>query len=465
MPRSGCVGAELAGGAGAVVGAVGRHPDVDDGEVGPVACRRPRRARARRRPGRRPRGRRRRAAGPGPRGTGRSPRRSRCARQHRLDRGAAARAGCARRSVPPAAATRSARPASPEPSRGSRAAAAVVADPDADVPARRGRPAAPIRLGVGVLDGVGQRLAGDVVGGGGDVVGQLVGVHVEVDRHRHGPRSALDSGGGRARRRGWPGAGRGRSGAARRPRCRARRRPGRAGRSTSTRAVAEVALGEPQGHAERDQPLLGAVVQVALQPAALLVAGLQEPRPARLDLAQRLGRAPARSRTTSTSSAAAAATSRSSSARRRPVPRSRTPIRCAAEPHRHAVAASRRPARADGVDESGAGPGSRKPTRSVGVAQRRAQRGLQLLRAGAAGVGARSQVVDRGQRGAAAAGTAARSTPPLQPGAQRGQRGGAHRGRRRPRPTAESPAEQRARRRRTTARVDGQQRAVEPGRR
>ena len=55
------------------------------------------------------------------------------------------------------------------------------------------------------------------------------------------------------------------------------------------RAVVEVALGEPQGHAERDEPLLRAVVQVALEPAALLVAGLDQPGPARLDLAQRRG--------------------------------------------------------------------------------------------------------------------------------------------------------------------------------
>ena len=53
--------------------------------------------------------------------------------------------------------------------------------------------------------------------------------------------------------------------------------------------VAEVALRQPDGHAERDEPLLGAVVQVALQPSALPVARVQDPRAAVGHLAQRLG--------------------------------------------------------------------------------------------------------------------------------------------------------------------------------
>ena len=65
-------------------------------------------------------------------------------------------------------------------------------------------------------------------------------------------------------------------------------------------AVVEVSLGQAQRHAERDEPLLGAVVQVALEPAALLVAGMDEPGAAGLDLAQRR-RSSRRSRTTSTS--------------------------------------------------------------------------------------------------------------------------------------------------------------------
>ena len=41
--------------------------------------------------------------------------------------------------------------------------------------------------------------------------------------------------------------------------------------------LVQLALGEPQRQRERDEPLLGAVVQVALQPPALLRAGLDDP--------------------------------------------------------------------------------------------------------------------------------------------------------------------------------------------
>ena len=54
-------------------------------------------------------------------------------------------------------------------------------------------------------------------------------------------------------------------------------------------AVVEVALGQPQRHAEGDQPLLGAVVQVPLEAPALVVAGRQQPAPARLGLGQGAG--------------------------------------------------------------------------------------------------------------------------------------------------------------------------------
>ena len=55
------------------------------------------------------------------------------------------------------------------------------------------------------------------------------------------------------------------------------------------RAVVEVPLGEPQLHAQRDQSLLRAVVQVALEPTPLLVARAQQPGPARLGLGERVG--------------------------------------------------------------------------------------------------------------------------------------------------------------------------------
>ena len=42
--------------------------------------------------------------------------------------------------------------------------------------------------------------------------------------------------------------------------------------------LAQLRLGEPERERERDEPLLRAVVEVALQPAALLVRGLDDPR-------------------------------------------------------------------------------------------------------------------------------------------------------------------------------------------
>jgi len=57
-------------------------------------------------------------------------------------------------------------------------------------------------------------------------------------------------------------------------------RPGR------LRVVVNPPLDPPQGHAERHQALLGAVVQVALQPPALLVARAHDPGAALLHLVQ-----------------------------------------------------------------------------------------------------------------------------------------------------------------------------------
>ena len=66
------------------------------------------------------------------------------------------------------------------------------------------------------------------------------------------------------------------------------------------RAVVEVPLRQPQRHAERHEPLLGAVVEVALEAAALLVADLHQSGPARLDLLAARAESSSRSRTTST---------------------------------------------------------------------------------------------------------------------------------------------------------------------
>ena len=53
------------------------------------------------------------------------------------------------------------------------------------------------------------------------------------------------------------------------------------------RALVEVALRQPQCHPERDEPLLGPVVEVALQAAALALPDRHQLHPAGLDVAQR----------------------------------------------------------------------------------------------------------------------------------------------------------------------------------
>ena len=56
------------------------------------------------------------------------------------------------------------------------------------------------------------------------------------------------------------------------------RRSSASAASTSPAAVAELGAQQPQREREHHQPLLGAVVQVALEPAALGVAGLDGAR-------------------------------------------------------------------------------------------------------------------------------------------------------------------------------------------
>ena len=161
-------------------------------------------------------------------------------------------------------------------------------------------------------------------------------------------------------------------------------------------AVVEVALGQPQLHAERDEPLLGAVVQVAFHSAALLVADLDQPGPARLGLAQGLATS-VRSRTTSTRVLQRSATSRSSSGEAGPAPRTRTPV-CSSSSRTGtpSPAGTGSPARR-GRRPSPA-PGSRPGGR---VPQRLAERGLELLGPGPAGADLAVQVVDGGQCGPA----------------------------------------------------------------
>ncbi len=53
------------------------------------------------------------------------------------------------------------------------------------------------------------------------------------------------------------------------------------------RAVLQVSLGQAQRHAQRHEPLLRPVVEVAPQASPLVVAGMQQPCPARLDVEHR----------------------------------------------------------------------------------------------------------------------------------------------------------------------------------
>ena len=115
---------------------------------------------------------------------------------------------------------------------------------------------------------------------------------------------------------------------------------------------------------ERDQPLLGAVVQVALQTAALLVARSSSSR-ARLDSRLARARAPPRGAAGPPRPASLhrSATSRSSSSEAGPEPRTSTPVALVVElrPGRRRRGPARRRRRGTASE-----PGTRKPTRSPG---------------------------------------------------------------------------------------------------
>ena len=114
MPRLGVSLAQLEGGLGALVGVRRGHPDVDHGDVRLLARRPGRGAPRRPPPCRAPRRRPRSAGSPARRGAAPSRRRSRPAREHRLDRGAGRPE--ATESSPCAVSTRSRSPRSPGPS-------------------------------------------------------------------------------------------------------------------------------------------------------------------------------------------------------------------------------------------------------------------------------------------------------------------------------------------------------------
>ena len=135
-----------------------------------------------------------------------------------------------------------------------------------------------------VLDGVGERLAGDEVRGRLDLRRRAVGRRGDVDRDRGAAREVGERGGQALvqPRRADAGGDRAQVG----DRGRDLVDGGVERRDEHLRLARERALQAPQHDAERDQPLLRAVVQVALEPAPLLVAGLGDPRARGLHLGQ-----------------------------------------------------------------------------------------------------------------------------------------------------------------------------------
>ena len=243
------------------------------------ARRRARAASRRRRRGRRPRGRRPRAARRAPRAAARCPRRSRRARQlHGDPRARAGRALERERAALGGDAV--GHPREPAARRRRGAADPVVGDDEPQDAVARASVCTVTRDGERVLDRVGERLAGDEVRDRLDLRRRAVAASPRArpapPRRARGPRA--------------PRSGPRRAAAGARPR---RSSAGRAivAATSSTaassagredpRLAGQRALQPPQHDAERHEPLLRAVVQVALEPAALLVAGLRDPRRAR----------------------------------------------------------------------------------------------------------------------------------------------------------------------------------------
>ena len=135
-----------------------------------------------------------------------------------------------------------------------------------------------------MLDRVGERLAGDEVGDRLDLRRRAVAARLQLDRHRRAAREVLER--GREAlvepRRAHAGGDRPQVGDRRRDLVDGGVERGR----EDLRLAGQRALQPPQHDAERDEPLLRAVVQVALEPAALGVAGLRDPRARRLDLGE-----------------------------------------------------------------------------------------------------------------------------------------------------------------------------------
>ena len=191
-------------------------------------------------------------------------------------------------SRPPSAATRSSSPSSPEP-----APMSAPPTPSSLTAISRRSPSARTSTlacdALGVLGDVGQRLGDHVVGGDLDRLRRALGeVDGQLDRERRALQQRLD-------RRLEPVVGEHRGVQPARELAQlGQRRAELLARALDRgvrgrRVLVDQAVGDPQADRERDEPLLRAVVEVALEPPPLAVAGGDHARPRRGELLARLG--------------------------------------------------------------------------------------------------------------------------------------------------------------------------------